>query len=321
VLADLHEDGQRIVVLKGGQGGRGNVHFKSSSNQAPHIAEKGDDGSESWLRLELKVLADVGLVGMPNAGKSTLLSVISNARPRIADYPFTTLVPNLGVVRLDYRDTVVADIPGLVEGAAQGAGLGHDFLRHVQRTRLLAHLIDGASQDPVADFQQINTELAVFDERLADRPQLVLITKLDLPDAAAKYDELEKTFSEMGYPVLGISAATQHNIRQFIGTIFQMLDALPEESPSPLSEDEMPVYELAPDSNRFTVLKTDEGVFQVSGAGIERAVKRTNWYLDDAVRRFQRILEAMGITAALQKEGVEVGDTVIIGEMELEWED
>jgi GTP-binding protein len=319
VIADLSKPDDRVVVLKGGRGGRGNIHWKSPHNQAPQIAEKGDPGQEAWLTLELRILADIGLVGMPNAGKSTLLSVISNAKPKIADYPFTTLVPQLGVVRLDYRDVVVADIPGLVEGAAQGAGLGHDFLRHIQRTRLLAHLVDGTNPDPVADFHQINTELTLFDERLGDRPQLVVITKLDLPEAESRYPELEKTFTALGYPVIGISSVIHKNIRQFIGLLFQMLDELPGDTPEALTPEELPTYTLPPDPNAFTIEKLKHGVFQVRGISIERAARRTLWYSPEAVTRFQRILETIGITQALEAEGVEAGDTVIIGEMEMEW--
>jgi len=321
VIADLNKPEQTMIVFKGGKGGRGNTHWKSSRNQAPHIAEKGDLGYETWLKLELRVLADVGLVGMPNAGKSTLLSVISNANPKIANYPFTTLVPNLGMVQFDYKDMVVADIPGLIEGAAQGAGLGHDFLRHIQRTRLLVHIIDGASETPKLDFAQINTELTLFDERLSERPQLVVINKLDMPDAQAAYDDLAEHFEKEGYPVMGISAVTQQNTRDLIGKIFTMLDDLPKENPEVLTEDEMPLYELEEDPNQFKVEKVEDGVFRVKGTSIERAVQKTYWYEEEAVQRFQKILEVIGVTAALNKAGVSVGDTVIIGEMELEWGD
>ncbi|MFP4321762.1 MAG: Obg family GTPase CgtA, partial [Anaerolineales bacterium] len=314
-----NQAGQEVVVLPGGRGGRGNTHWKSSRNQAPHIAERGDPAEEKWLRLELKVLADVGLVGMPNAGKSTLLSVISNAKPKIAAYPFTTLVPNLGVAGLEYRDMVVADIPGLVEGAAEGRGLGHAFLRHIQRTRVLVHLIDGSAENPWHDFQQINAELAYFDDRLAERPQLIAINKLDLPEAEAAYAELEQLFTQKGYPVMGISAATQHNTRQLVGRVLDMLDELPDDMPSVVREEEMPVYELEEDPNAFTVEKAEPGVYIVRGTAIERAVARTYWYEDEAVRRFQHILDATGIAEALTRAGVEDGDTVIIGEMELEW--
>lgn len=319
VIADVNQAEQRVVIAQGGRGGRGNTHWKSSRNQAPNVAEKGDQGEARWLRLELKVLADVGIVGMPNAGKSTLLSVISNAKPKIADYPFTTLVPNLGVVTQGYEDIVAADIPGLVEGAAQGLGLGHDFLKHVQRTRLLLHLVDGSASNPEADFNQINTELTLFDERLGERPQLVVITKLDLPESQERAPALQAAFEKLGYPVMAISAATQQNTKELVGRMFEMVAAMPDEPVSILTEDEMPLYVAPTDPNSFKVQKLEDGIFEVKGESIERAVARTLWYSDEAVQRFQKILEVIGITAALQKEGVKVGDTVIIGEQELEW--
>src|SRR5690606_13770003 len=189
ILADLVREGDAVVIVKGGRGGRGNARFATSQNQAPRYAEKGEPGEEKWIILELRLIADVGIVGVPNAGKSTLLSVISNARPKIADYPFTTLEPNLGVVFYDDQDLVVADIPGLVEGAHLGVGLGHSFLRHVQRTRLLVHLLNGANEDPLADYNQINQELALYDERLGERPQIVVFNKMDLPEAATRWPE------------------------------------------------------------------------------------------------------------------------------------
>jgi GTP-binding protein len=319
VLADINQADQRVIVLNGGKGGRGNIHWKSSRNQAPQIAEKGDPSQELWLNLELKLLADVGIVGMPNAGKSTLLSVISNAKPKIADYPFTTLTPNLGVVRVGYEEYIAADIPGLIEGAAQGLGLGHDFLRHVQRTRLLVHLVDGASASPHLDFQQINSELSLFDEKLGERPQLVVVTKLDLPEAQAQYATLEERFSSLGYPVMGISAVIQQNTQTLASKVLQMLNELPPVEFTAFSEEEKPLYRLEDDPNAFTITKQPDGSFLVQGQGIERAVSKTIWYTDDAVRRFQQILESTGISKALEKAGVEVGDTVFIGEMELEW--
>ncbi|MCL4875606.1 MAG: GTPase ObgE [Anaerolineae bacterium] len=317
VYADLSTPEQRIVLLTGGRGGRGNARFATSRNQAPNMAEKGEPGQELWLKLELKLLADVGLVGMPNVGKSTLLSVISNARPKIADYPFTTLSPNLGVVTMEYRDFVAADIPGLIEGASQGAGLGHAFLRHIQRTRLLVHLVDGTAKNPVADFNQINAELSIFDERLKERPQIVVVNKLDLPEAQEQWPALEQKFTALGYEVLGISAATQQNTRKLVQRMFQKLDELPDRV-QVLEESEVPTYEISEDVV-FHVEKLEDGLFRVTGKQIERAVKMTYWELDEAVARFQRILETLGISEALEKQGVRVGDTVIIGDTELEW--
>jgi GTPase len=316
VLADLTTPEQRVLVAKGGRGGRGNARFASSTNQAPRIAEKGEPGETRRLRLELKLLADVGIVGVPNAGKSTLLSVISSAKPKIADYPFTTLQPNLGVVTFDDREIVFADIPGLIEGAHTGAGLGHDFLRHIQRTRVLVHLLDGAAEDPLADFHQINTELALFDEQLPTKPQIVALNKLDLPQAQAVWAPVERALKQLGYTPLGLSAATQQNVRQLLGLVLQALDALPPEEPEVAA---LPVYQLEDDPLAFTVEKVSPGMFRVAGKRIERAVAMTYWDYDQAVTRFQRILETMGVTAALEQAGIEPGDTVFIGEQELEW--
>jgi GTP-binding protein len=316
LIADLTRPGQRVLVVKGGRGGRGNARFASSTNQAPRIAEKGEPGEERWLALELKLLADVGIVGVPNAGKSTLLSVISNATPKIASYPFTTLQPNLGVVLLDDRDLVFADIPGLIEGAHTGAGLGHDFLRHIQRTRVLVHLLDGAAEDPIADFHQINTELALFDDRLGEKPQVVVFNKMDLPLAQERWPEIRQQLEDLDHEALAISAITHQNVRNVVNRAVQMLDSLPEEEPEVAG---LPVYQLGEDPLAFSVDRLSGDEFRVSGKRIERAVAMTYWDYDQAVTRFQRILESMGITAALEEAGVRTGDTVYIGEYELEW--
>ncbi|MBN1680373.1 MAG: GTPase ObgE [Anaerolineae bacterium] len=318
LIADLVEPGQRIVIAKGGRGGRGNARFASSTNQAPRIAEKGAPGQERWIQLELKLLADVGIVGVPNAGKSTFLSVVSNARPKIADYPFTTLQPNLGVAVFDERDLVLADIPGLIEGAHTGVGLGHDFLRHIQRTRVLIHLLDGAGEDPIADFHQINTELALFDEKLGQKPQIVVLNKMDLPQAQERWPAIRDELKRLGYAPMSISAVTHQNVRDVVFRTLAIIDSLPDE---PDEIGELPVYQLDDDPLAFTISRTDDGGFRVSGKRIERAVTMTYWNYDQAVTRFQRILESMGVTAALKEAGVKPGDTVIIGEMELEWDD
>ena len=316
LIADLTQPGQKVRVAKGGRGGRGNARFATSTNQAPRIAEKGEPGEERTLQLELKLLADVGIVGVPNAGKSTLLSVISNAKPKIAAYPFTTLQPNLGVVTLDDRDIVFADIPGLIEGAHMGVGLGHDFLRHIQRTRVLVHLLDGSAEDPIADFHQINTELALFDDALAQKPQIVAVNKIDLPQAQEYWPLIREELQKLGYEPLVISAVTHQNVRELLNRVIHTLGTLPPALPE---EEELPVYRLEEDPLAFTVKKIGEGVFRVSGKRIERAVAMTYWDYDQAVARFQRILETMGVTAALEEAGVKTGDTVHIGTMELEW--
>jgi len=317
IIADLVRSEDSVVVARGGRGGRGNARFATASHQAPRYAEKGEPGQERWLVLELKLIADVGIVGVPNAGKSTLLSVISNAKPKIDDYPFTTLEPNLGVVLYDDRDLVVADIPGLIEGAHIGVGLGHSFLRHVQRTRLLVHLLNGANEHPLADYNQINVELALFDERLAAKPQIVVFNKMDLPEAQERWPEVEAALKEQGVEVVAISAATQQNVRALIQRVFEIYDSLPEETASPVAE--MPVYELPEEEAPFRVSQEDDGIFRVSGRRIERAAAMTYWDNEEAVSHFQNILEVLGVSAALEEAGVQVGDTVMIGDHELEW--
>ena len=318
LLGDLVKAEDRLVVAHGGRGGRGNARFKTASRQAPRVAEKGEPGEERWLKLELKLIADVGLVGVPNAGKSTLLSVISNARPKIANYPFTTLEPNLGVMRYDDRDLVVADIPGLIEGAHMGVGLGHSFLRHVQRTRLLVHLLDGAGEDPLADYNQINVELALYDEKLGEKPQIVVLTKLDLPEAQERWSQVKAELKKRGVNPVAISAATQENVRSLIQTIFGVYDDLPEEVTSAVG-DETPVYDLPEDEAVFEISRGDDGSYHVTGKRIERAAAMTYWDYDEAILRFQDILETLGVTKALEEAGVKVGDTVYVGEFELEW--
>jgi GTP-binding protein len=320
LIADLVAADDQVVVAPGGRGGRGNWHFATSSNQAPRVAEKGEPGVEHWLVLELKLIADVGIVGVPNAGKSTLLSVISNARPKIADYPFTTLEPNLGMVVYDDRDLAVADIPGLVEGAHMGVGLGHSFLRHVQRTRLLVHLLNGANEDPIADFNQINQELALYDEKLAERPQIVVYNKMDIPEARERWTEIQAELKRLGVEnPLAISAATQENVSRLIGRMFSEMDALP--APEPEADEEMPLYTLPEADVTFSVEPMGEGQYRVVGKRIERAAAMTYWDYDEAVFRFQRLLDTLGVTKALREAGVQEGDTVHIGTHELEWSD
>lgn len=318
LLADLVRVGDKVVVARGGRGGRGNARFATPQNQAPSYAEKGEPGEERWLLLELRLIADVGIVGVPNAGKSTLLSVISRARPKIADYPFTTLEPNLGVVYYDQDELIVADIPGLIEGAHMGVGLGHAFLRHVSRTKLLIHLLNGASDDPLADYNQINVELSLYDEKLAQRPQIVVFNKIDLPEAQARWPQVEAELKARGIQPMAISAATQQNVKVLVQRMFQLHADLPTEADMPA---ELPVYELPPDEVPFVIERMGEGEFRVSGRRIERAAAMTYWDYEEAVLRFQRTLEALGVTEALRAAGVQEGDTVYIGDHELEWSD
>lgn len=317
MLADLTEPGQRFIAAQGGRGGRGNARFASSTNQAPRMAEQGERGEERWLELELKLLADVGLVGLPNAGKSTLLAAVSAARPKIAAYPFTTLEPNLGVVFLDdYTSLVLADIPGLIEGASQGAGLGHEFLRHVERTRLLIHVLDGAGQDPLEAFDTINAELASFDEQLGNKPQIVAFNKIDLPDAQALWRLVEQELTQRGYTVLPISGVTGEGTRELLYRAVQRLEELPP--PEEIEPPEIPILRPDLEADDFTIARRGNDWY-VRGPRIEQLANRTRWDLQEAVNRFQKALEGMGISEALEKAGVEIGDTVFIGDTELEW--
>jgi len=319
LIGDLTQPGQQLTILKGGRGGRGNQHFATSRNQVPSTAEKGEPAQEKQIKLELKLIADIGLIGVPNAGKSTLLSMLTNARPKIAPYPFTTLEPNLGVANVDDNTTVVlADIPGLIEGASQGAGLGHDFLRHVQRTRVLIHLLDGLSEDPVADYSQINSELSLFDPNLAKKPQIVALNKIDQPEVQERLTDLQKKFKKLNVELMTLSALARTNTRELLIKAYQAL----EEAPLPeVVEAALPVYKPKEDPREFSVKHEGANEWRVSGAAIERAASMTYWQHDGSVRRFQKIMETLGVDEALRKAGVQEGDTVAIGEFELEWQE
>ena len=317
LLGDLVEDGQELVVCKGGRGGRGNQHFATSRNQAPRTAEKGEPPEEKNIRLELKLLADVGIVGVPNAGKSSLLSAVTNAKPKIADYPFTTLEPNLGVARLDEEtDLILADIPGLIEGAHQGVGLGDAFLRHIQRTRVLIHVLDGSAEDPLADFSQINSELALFDDLLAKKPQVVVVNKIDLPEVKERWEGLRKGLKKRGYEAFAISALTRENLAPVLWKAHQLL----METPIPEVVPEMPVYKPSEDPRDFTIVREGEG-WRVNGKAIERAAEMTYWEHDGSVRRFHHLMEKLGVDEALRQQGVGNGDLVYILDYELEWQE
>lgn len=322
VIGDLVEPGQRLVVAEGGRGGRGNTKFKSATNQVPRVAEKGEPGIERCLRLELKLIADIGIIGVPNAGKSTLLSSVTNAKPKIAPYPFTTLEPNLGVAIMDEETSLIlADIPGLIEGAHMGVGLGHDFLRHIQRTRVLVHLLDGLSDDPVFDFVQINSELSLFDPDLAGKPQVVALNKMDLPEVQERYLDVESKLKALEGDIrveelFGISAATGSGVRKLLYRAAQVLNSLPE----PEVTIETPLYRPSSDPREFTIAPEKDG-WRISGVSIERAAAMTYWEYYQSIRRFQRILETLGIDQALREVGIQPGDTVYIGDHELEWED
>jgi len=320
-IADLTQPGEEVLIARGGRGGRGNSAFKSARNKTPRMAEKGEPGTEMWLTLELKLIADVGIIGVPNAGKSTLLSVVSAAKPKVADYPFTTVVPNLGVAEVDHRQIVLADIPGLMEGAHEGVGLGHDFLRHIERTRVLIHLLNGDSPDPLGDYTAINQELRLFNPGLAHKPQIVVLNKIDLPDAREIWPIIEQHMHEQAIPVLAISAVTGEHVQQLLYRVQEMLDSLSvaDETEAAAESTALPEITPAADENAFQIVQVDHDAWRVEGTAIERIAHMTNWEYYEAAMRFQRILTAMGITEALDAAGVEEGDTVYIADVELVW--
>lgn len=323
-LGDLTREGQSLQVARGGKGGLGNVHFKSSTNQAPHFAEKGEPGQERWIDLELKVIADVGLIGFPNAGKSTLLSVMSAAHPKIADYPFTTLSPNLGVVDTGDFDFVAADIPGLIEGAHEGVGLGHDFLRHIERTLILVHVVDGSIDDPLQAFRQVNHELRAHDELLMDKPQIVVINKLDLPAAQARWPELRSALADQGYEAMAISAITRQGVDALI---FRLAQFLSEErrlagtfhATQEDTELEAETIVIKPPASHFEVERKRK-TFHVTGEDVERLAVMTDTESDEALYRLQRRLKQMGVIAALERAGAREGSKVRIGSVEFAWD-
>lgn len=318
LIADLTQHGQEAVIAKGGVGGRGNIRFATSRNPAPNLAENGAPGEEKNIRLELKVIADVGLVGFPSVGKSTLLSVVSAARPKIADYHFTTLSPNLGVVDTeDGRSFVMADLPGLIEGAHEGVGLGHQFLRHVERTRLIVHVIDMASiegRDPYDDYEKINEELKTYDEKLMEKPQIIVANKMDMPNAKENLAHFQAKLPE-DVEVFPISAITKEGLRQLL---FAIADKL-EQIPKTVETEEQVVIEHKKDEKPFTISRADDGVFILAGEKVERLFKMTNFHSDEAVQRFARQLRRMGVDDALRERGATVGDTVRILDFEFEF--
>lgn len=317
LIGDLTFDGQKLLVCKGGRGGRGNQHFASPRNQAPRTAERGEPGQSMKLRMELKLIADVGIIGVPNAGKSSLLAAVTNAKPKIGDYPFTTLEPNLGVVELDAENILVlADIPGLIEGAHQGAGLGDAFLRHIQRTKVLIHLLDGLSIDPIADFSQINSELALFDENLAKKSQVVVLNKIDLPEVQERWKIVKKELVKRGFHPMAVSALTRQELMPMLWKVAELVKKAPELLPA----QELPVYRSANDFQEFKIEHVENG-WRVSGPAIERAAEMTYWEFEGSVRRFQKLMEKLGVDEALRKAGIKEGDTVFILENELEWQD
>ena len=330
VLADLVEHGQEVIVARGGRGGRGNCRFATPSNPAPEIAENGEPGEERNLTLELKLMADVGLVGFPSVGKSTLLSITSKAKPKIADYHFTTLAPNLGVVETkDHRSFVMADLPGLIEGASQGVGLGHQFLRHIERTKVIVHVIDMSATDgrnPYEDYKVINAELGEYNMRLLERPQVVVANKMDIPVASENLVEFKKRLAEDGEDVdiVEISAFTRNNIDNLLYKISDILDntdpnMLYELDTEEESMENRVIYKHKPKDETFKITRDDTGAYVVSGPGIERAFLMTDFNRDASVRRFAQQMRSMGVDDALRERGCKNGDTVKILKGEFEF--
>lgn len=327
VLADLTRHGQRFIVARGGRGGRGNIRFATGNNPAPELAEYGEEGEERWLVLELKVMADAGLIGFPSVGKSTLLAAVSAARPKIGNYPFTTLAPNLGVVDAgDGRSFVLADLPGLIEGAHEGAGLGHEFLRHAERTRILLHVVDMSAfegRDPYEDWKRINRELFLYNAELAERPQLIVANKMDDPAAAGHLARFREQLARDGHDaeVFPISAVTGEGVQRLLYRCADLLDALPDpQSGDPeAQETERVVIRAKPEDDRSFTIRRENDTFIVESPYIERAVKRINFNSREAVLRFARMMRRMGVDQALREKGAEDGHYVRIGEFEFEF--
>jgi GTPase len=319
LIADLVATGQSIVVARGGRGGLGNSHFATSTHQAPKHAQKGEPGEERWVRLELRLIADIGLVGLPNAGKSTLLAALTAARPKIGDYPFTTLEPNLGVLELDDgRRPTIADVPGLIEGASEGAGLGHAFLRHIERTRVLVHVVDGAGRDPAWDYDVIRDELAAHDPALLAKPILVVFNKLDLSAASVAWPEFRTAREGEAIPVVGIAAARGDGIPEIRAALASLLPSA-EELEAPREPAGVVVHRIEPLDDEVEVSREADGAFRVRGKRIEKLADRIDFTIEESVGRFQRDLERLGADAALRRAGVDDGDLVRIGSHELEW--
>lgn len=322
VIADLTTHGQEAVIANSGRGGRGNSRFATPRNPAPEIAENGEPGQERNIKVELKLLADVGLVGFPSVGKSTLLSVVSAAKPKIADYHFTTLAPNLGVVdTADNRSFVMADLPGLIEGAHEGIGLGYQFLRHVERTRVILHVIDMSSfegRDPYDDFVKINQELEEYDKQLMDRPQIIAANKMDMPGAEENLQEFKAKLTDE-YPVHSISALTKDGLRDILFEIADTLDKIPKHSDVIEDVDEKVVYRYKKEEAPFTITRDSDGAYVLSGVKIEKLFKMTDFAKDEAVQRFSRQIRGMGVDDALRKRGAEDGDTIRIMDFEFEF--
>ena len=321
VLADLSQEGQRELVLKGGRGGKGNTHFATSTRQAPRFSQDGENGEEKELILELKLLADVGLIGFPNVGKSTFLGRTTSATPKIADYHFTTLEPNLGVVKTEYGESfVIADIPGIIEGASEGVGLGLQFLRHIERTRLLLHVIDvsgSEGRDPIDDFNKINAELQKYSKKLSKRKQIIVANKIDSMQDESLYNELEKMAKENNIEIFKISAVTGEGVSELIKHVSELLKTLPKDDF--IEYETRKVYKME-DKDEYTIRK-DGKMYVIEGEPVERIMRRVNIEDNESLYYFQKNLDALGVNERLKKMGIQEGDIVKIADYELEWEE
>ncbi|WP_378953165.1 GTPase ObgE [Pelosinus sp. sgz500959] len=319
VIADLTKVGQQAVLVKGGRGGRGNARFVNSVNRAPTFSENGAPGAERIVRLELKLLADIGLVGYPSVGKSSIISCVSAAKPEVAAYHFTTLTPVLGVVSLDEGHSfVIADIPGLIEGAHEGVGLGHDFLRHIERTKIILHVLDVSGlegRDPIDDYNKINNELKLYNERLSTRPQIIVANKMDLIESQENLPRVVEYMEKLGHKVYPVSAATGEGLPELMQVSSQLLLEYVE---PPEETDDTIVYEAKPEVE-FTIGRDMDGAYLVRGKGIEKLVAMTNFDNEEGLRRFQQVFRKRGMEDALKENGIKEGDTVRIGEMEFEF--
>jgi GTP-binding protein len=316
-IADLAAPGEELLAARGGAGGLGNPHFATSTRRAPRIAEDGAPGEERAIELELKVLADVGLIGLPNAGKSTLLAALTRARPKIAPYPFTTLSPNLGVAVAGDREIVIADIPGLIEGAHRGAGLGEEFLRHVERTRVLVHVLDASREDPAQDARIIDAELAAYGHGLTEKPQIYALNKIDLPGVAERIPQIRSALPRPDAPAFSVSALTGQGCRELL----EATAALLPRAVAPAAAATTPSERRITDRGRTRDWRVtrDGDTYRVSGERLERLASGIDWESPEALTYFQRLLERLGVDRELRRQGVREGDTVKVGRVELEW--
>lgn len=326
VIADMTTDNQKFIAAKGGRGGKGNARFATATRQAPNFAEPGQQGEEKWVVLELKLLADVGLIGFPNVGKSTILSMVTAAKPKIANYHFTTITPNLGVVEIPgAKSFVLADIPGLIEGAHEGVGLGHEFLRHVERTKILIHVVDVSGiegRDPVEDFDKINDELKLHSEKLTRKLQVVAANKTDISGADEKFGEFKSVIEARGYKVFKISAATNSGLRELLLYVSSMLDSIPEEKEDEEPEDSEAYFkiETEKDEKGYEIIK-DDNTYIITGPFVDRIFRKVNIHDNESLKYFQKVMRRKGIIDDLKEMGIQDGDTVRMNEFEFDFVD